>query len=251
MVIGCSEDSDSPSTINPTSGHLVVRLTDAPTAYDEINITFTELNVNHENDWYSILLDSAMTVDILQWNNGQSIVLGEGDLPPGAVKEVRLIIDRATIVVNGTEYPMDIPSGAASGLKVKVQPELVIEAGATYVLVLDFDAQKSVVTTGPPHNPKGYKLNPVIRAIAEATTGSISGTVTNPDAYAVAVAVDSNGTDIGSTVADSLTGAFMIGFLPAGTYSVEVEDTLGRSSTTAGVLVEVGKNSDIGSVTLH
>jgi TRAP-type uncharacterized transport system fused permease subunit len=82
-------------------------------------------------------------------------------------------------------------------------------------------------------------------------SGSISGTVTNPDAYALAVAVDSNGTDIGSSVADSVTGAFTIGFLSAGTYTVEIEDTLGRTSSTNGVLIEIGKNTDIGSVTLQ
>jgi len=77
-----------------------------------------------------------------------------------------------------------LPSGAQTGLKLLA--DFTVNAGSTYELILDFDAQRSVVTTGPANNPTGYLLNPTIRVEEKALTGSISGMLTNPENNPVA-----------------------------------------------------------------
>ncbi|NIV11174.1 MAG: DUF4382 domain-containing protein, partial [Aliifodinibius sp.] len=55
--------------------------------------------------------------------------------------------------------------------------QFTITEGSTYELVVDFDVNRSIVITGPPHNP-GYKLKPHLRVMPLAVSGSISGTIT-------------------------------------------------------------------------
>ena len=60
-----------------------------------------------------------------------------------------------TVVVGGVSYPLTIPSGSESGLKIKVSKKL----NATLeTLVIDFDAALSINL-----EPGGYKLRPVLR----------------------------------------------------------------------------------------
>ncbi len=93
-------------------------------------------------------------------------------------------------------------------------------------------------------------LNPVVRIIATAQSGSIKGTVTNygnlPIAYAIA------GSDtVTSTRVSDLDGKFTLGFLPVGTYTVAISDTLGKTFVDPSVAVTVNLVTNIGSVTLQ
>jgi uncharacterized protein DUF4382 len=241
LVNACSDDD---STSPATTGTLVVRLTDAPVTYDEINITFSEIAVSMNGGWVSLPLATSETINLLEWNNGNSIVIGQADISPGKVTQIRLLIEDATIVVDGTTHPLEIPSGMQSGLKLNAKFDIVV--GITYELVLDFNAEKSVVETG---NGK-YKLQPVIRVQAVANTGSFSGIVSNPDENPIARAFDSNNVEITSTPPDASTGAFKLSFLTPGTYKVVIEDDLGRSYTQDGIDVVAGEDTDIGTVIL-
>jgi len=69
---------------------------------------------------------------------------------------VRLILgDSNSIKVNDTTFPLSIPSGAESGLKIKVNQPL--EPFQT--LIVDFDAGLSVNQI----DSSTYKLNPVLK----------------------------------------------------------------------------------------
>lgn len=249
LVTACSDDdSDSPNNTT-TEGRLAIRMTDAPAVYDEINVTFSEIQVHHNDAWVSMGLSAPVTINLLEWNNGKSILLVEKDIGPGKVTQIRLMVDDANIVVAGIQHPMDIPSGAQTGLKINTNFD--IEAGNAYVLVLDFDAQKSVVVMGPPTNPNGYKLQPVIRAVPLEATGSISGVASPSTDMPMARAMNSGGAEVTTSIADPATGAFTLGFLTAGDYTVIVEDTAGRVYTQSNVTVTVGNDTDIGTVTLQ
>ncbi len=117
--------------------------------------------------------------------------------------QIRLKIENANIVYKGTTFPMNVPSGATSGLKLG--PQFKVESGSSYELVIHFDAGRSIVTTGPRKNPNGFKLKPHIRVIPLAKTGSISGRVTNPQHLAIAYAIQGSDTLTSSNV-DILNG---------------------------------------------
>lgn len=147
------------------------------------------------------------------------MILGQDQVPVGHYTQVRLKIKAAEIVVDNETFPLDVPSGAQSGLKLGLN--FTINPGSTYELVLDFDACKSLVTAGPKNDPKGYKLKPHIRVISKAVSGSITGTVTNPNDLPIAYAIQNSDTTT-STSVDILSGFFMLSFLPEGSYTVSI-----------------------------
>jgi hypothetical protein len=151
-------------------------------------------------------------------------------------------------VLNGQSYPLDVPSGAQSGLKLLTKFDII--AGSTYDLVIDFDAERSIVVTGPRQRPNGFKLKPVLRVAAMALTGSISGTVTNPADLPVAYAI-SDADTVTSSPVDGTSGLFRLAFLAPGSYAVSISDTLNKTFTQANVPVTAGQDNSLGQITLQ
>ncbi|MGH7455219.1 MAG: DUF4382 domain-containing protein [bacterium] len=242
--LGCDKKATDPES---GKGILRIYLTDAGGLYDAVNITFTEVSAHIDGQWVT-LSNQTRTVNLLEWNNGKTLMLGQAEVEAGKYTQIRLKIAGAEIVLNGQTYPLDVPSGAQSGLKLLTKFE--IAAGSTYDLVIDFDAERSIVVTGPRQRPNGFKLKPVLRVAAMALTGSISGTVTNPADLPVAYAIAGADTVTSSPV-NGTTGFFRLAFLPPGSYTVSVSDTLNKAFTQSGVTVIAGQDNSLGQVTLQ
>ncbi len=84
------------------------------------------------------------------------LFISEGTFPTGKVKEIRLVLGNDnSIKVGGNTYPLTVPSGSESGLKLKIDKNI---SGPIDSLVIDFDAALSV------HEEQdGYKLRPVLK----------------------------------------------------------------------------------------
>ena len=241
----CENEPTEPSEKN---GTIIVLLTDAPAIFDSVNITFSEISAHLDSDWVIIDLQKDSTVNLLDWTNGKSVILGQSEVPVGRYTQVRLKIKAAEIMVDEQTFPLDVPSGAQSGLKLGLN--FTIDPGVIYELVLDFDVNKSIVTNGPKKDPKSYKLKPHIRVISKAISGAISGTVTNPKDEPIAYALQNSDTTT-SALVDTLSGFFMLSFLPEGSYTVSIEDTTGRKFNQDNVNVTIGKTNDLGNITLQ
>ena len=99
---------------------------------------------------------NAAVYNLLKLQNGVDTLLASGTVQTGTLKEIRLILGtNNTVVVGGTSFPLTIPSGEESGLKIKVGKN--VSAGLDS-LVVDFDAALSIKS-----EPGGYKLRPVLR----------------------------------------------------------------------------------------
>ena len=150
----CSKDSSS----STGTSNLQVRLTDAPVAYDSVNVDIREVRVNLRNDsagWVT-LNTMAGVYNLLGLQNGVDTLLATGTVQAGTVQELRFILGpNNTVVVGGVSFPFTIPSGSESGLKIKVGKN--INAGLDSLLV-DFDAALSIKLEGG-----SYKLRPVLR----------------------------------------------------------------------------------------
>ncbi|MCU0644020.1 MAG: DUF4382 domain-containing protein [bacterium] len=241
----CEKDPTEPSIEN---GTIIVHLTDAPADFDAVNITFSEIGAHIDSDWVTIDLQKDSTVNLLDWTNGKFMILGQSEVPAGHHTQVRLKIKAAEIIIDNETFPLEVPSGAQSGLKFGLN--FAIHPGSTYELVLDFDACKSIFTTGPKNDPKSYKLKPHIRVISKAVSGAISGTVTNPEDMPVAYGRQNSDTTTSATV-DTLNGFFMLSFLPEGSYTVSIEDTAGKAFHQENVTVNAGTTNDLGDITLQ
>lgn len=145
---------------NNSSGNsnLRVMLTDAPVAYDSVNIDIREVRVNLRNDsagWVSLNTNAAV-YNLLGLQNGVDTLLATGTVQAGTLQEIRFILGpNNTVVVGGVSFPLTVPSGAESGLKIKVGKN--ISAGIDSITV-DFDAALSIKL-----EPGGYKLRPVLK----------------------------------------------------------------------------------------
>jgi hypothetical protein len=135
-----------------------ILLTDNPTAYDEVNVEITGIQVNMRNDstgWVTLETEKGI-YNLLALQNGLTDTIAKGTIPDGVLKEVRFILgSNNTVKVNGEVKPLVIPSGSESGLKIKIDKDL----GETLnTFILDFDAALSIKEENG-----GYKLRPVIK----------------------------------------------------------------------------------------
>ncbi len=245
---GCKNDS-SMGPGGSGNGTLVVRLTDAPAAYNAIVIVVDSVRVHIDSadsvsGWYTISTSTAM-YDLLQFTGGRDTVIATGEIPTGYYSQLRLFINPSSyIVVDGVDLPLIVPSGAESGLKLNIQAS--IAAGTQYVVALDFDAGHSIVVTGAGR----YMLKPVIKVIATPSSGSLSGIVSPAAASPTIWAT--TGSDTSSTMSDT-SGFFKFKYLAPASYAVTFApaDTTFQDTTVNNVTVYAGQNTNLGTVTLH
>jgi hypothetical protein len=240
---GCSK-----STRTDSDGRITIYLTDKPADFDSVNIVVREISVHlaegDSSSGWMVICDTIQYFNLLELRNGAQVLFGDDQLEPGHYNQIRLkVTDGCNLVVEGNHYDLKIPSGYQSGIKINHQ--FWIEENETYELLLDFDAQKSIIEKGNGE----YQLKPVIRAIPMQTSGSISGTVNPEEAEAFALAspdtVSSSHTDI--------DGFFKLVGLPAGTYSVQIvpDDDAYADSTITDVVVVGGQTTNLGIIELR
>lgn len=246
LFLSCEKDSTQAGV---GTGTLTIYLTDTPTiaAFDSVNIIFSQVSAHIDSEWVTVQ-GSPVKANLKDLTNGNTIIFGSAEVPAGKYTQIRIKIDDAYVVLAGQEDPtaMTVPSGARTGLKLG--PEFTVTEGATYELVADFDASRSVVVTGPPGNPD-YQLKPYLRIIPVALSGSISGTVTNPE-NSPTVSAMQDGNTITTSIVDTDNGFFRLSFLPAGTYTVSIEDGTNSAEIT-DVVVVAGLEKHLGDITLQ
>src|SRR5215813_12714098 len=184
-LIGCSSGNSMSG-----NGTMRIRMTDkpGPDHVDAVNLVVTEVSVraeegtvagsdsdtvavSDEGGW-QVLSTTAKTYDLLTLQNGVFTTIGEGTLPAGTYTQIRLKLGAgSTIVVDGTTYPLKVPSGMQSGLKLN--GTFVVPPGGTTDVGLDFDASRSLHQTGNGQ----WMLKPVVRAFTMGTSGGGSGAI--------------------------------------------------------------------------
>ena len=241
LLHGCSDSEPA----SPQTGRLKLYITDAPMAgIEQVNITFSTVEVHLNGTWIAVT-SAPITVNLLEWNNGKIMVLGDTELGAGRYTQIRLSVSKSEIVKDGATLPLTIPSGDETGLKLVHGFD--ITAGTTSEIIMDFDVTKSVTKTGNGE----YKLKPTIRVVEKPLTGAITGVVSNPEAGLLATAIDASSTEVTNSIPDAVTGRFTLAFLPAGAYSVHVAGDGGKSVTKTNVSVTAGQSTDIGTVVLQ
>lgn len=164
FTVGCNNDDKETGM---STGTLNVRLIDAPAEYESVLVDVQGLKINvseeeEESGWQDLTLKTTGQIDLLTLTDGNSIWLAEEELPVGNIAQMRMILGpNNQIVVNGETHELETPSAQQSGLKFKIHA--TIEEGKTYLLYIDFDAEKSVVEKGN----GTYSLKPVITVKTE------------------------------------------------------------------------------------
>lgn len=196
-----------------------VRMTDAPGPYEKVNIDLQAVEVTGSNGQLVTLNTTAGIYNLLDFTNGLSTLIATSNLSDAQVGQIRLILGpNNTVVVRGITYPLSTPSAEQSGLKLLINQTL--QADIQNQILIDFDANASVIQTGN----GTYKLKPVLRTLVSAISGKINGNITPVGILAAVSATSTDNITYSSNVNN--LGFFQISGLPPGTYSFTITPLL-------------------------
>jgi hypothetical protein len=271
ILFSCEDNSETnseESTSVEGSAYVQFSLTDAPADFEAVLIDVVGLEYkidttasedestddpdpdeeedSENSEWYVADIEPAI-YDLLQLNNGESVMLDEDEVPAGTLTEIRLILgDNNNVVIGEDTISLFVPSGSSSGLKIKLNQK--IEDGGNYEVLIDFDAGMSIVERG-----RGdFLLKPVIRVSVDdmdddvEVTGSITGTVTPSDIASVIYAIDSEDDSVSTQPEDD--GSFILKMLEEGSFTISAvpSDSSGLQTVIVeDVVVEAGKTTDL------
>jgi hypothetical protein len=141
---------------------VTVKMVDAPGDFQQVNVEVLQVQVHHNGQGWINLPTVAGVYDLLTLQNDVSATLvNTGTLPSGQLQQLRLILgDENTVMVDSLYYPLATPSAQQSGLKINLNTNFA--PNTQYELVLDFDAEQSIVTQGN----GSYSLKPVIKVLS-------------------------------------------------------------------------------------
>ena len=243
LATSCTQINDSE---NGGKGKVVLSLTDAPfpvslvdkalVSIDKIEIRSTATvssttETTETSALFTVLYEGEpKEYDLLDLQNGITTELLSMDIEAGSYDLIRMHITEASVLLkDGADFDFKVPSGSASGLKIRITPNLVIESGVESEVILDFDVSKSFIAQGnlkAKNGVKGFIFKPVLRAVCQKYSGIVAGKVlktatTTPivEAHVQIIAAD---TVLSSALTDAAGNYSMIG-LPSGTYKVVCE----------------------------
>lgn len=218
-----------------------VRMTDAPGPYDAVYIDLQGVEITGNNGKAVLLNVNSGIYNLLNFTNGADTLISYGNLEDATVQQIRLILgSNNTVVIDGVNYPLSTPSAEQSGLKLQVHQTL--QQGVQYSVLLDFNANKSIVDLGNGN----YKLKPVIRTIETAINGAIKGKIM-PAGIIASVTATNSSISYSSNV--NAAGDFLIMGLPAGTYTFTVTPALPLIPVIQNnVVVTTGSVTNVGII---
>ncbi len=273
FLVGCKEKAQK------DAAHVTFKLTDAPTNFDALYIDVKGIEAHTQASGWVMMNSSVGSINILQYVNGQSTVIAEGDIPAGHIDQVRLLLgSNNSIVVNGQSQPISLAGSGAAGLTLNLDNQ--VQAGNNYSWTIDFDAAQSVVAAGS----ASFQLQPTLRLIVDAgSSGSVNGGGSGSVNGGIAIGGSGSGSgsvtvngDLGGSIAGSLgaagmasvcvsgsdgqsictitdlSGNFHIQAVAAGSYTVQIDPVVPLLSTKviSNVNVTAGQTTNLGLVVL-
>jgi len=277
VTVSCSDEDGK----DAKDGKVSIYITDAPiddANVDAVVIAINEIEMKGPDGWVTVKeFDTPFSLNILDYQNGESYFVTEEFIEAGTYTEVRLKLDANAEnddsgdvsgsyikYKDGTKQALFVPSGSTSGYKVKGQFTLP-EEGAVAV-TLDFDARRSIVKAG---NSGKFLLKPTVRLIANQEAAIINGHFAGFDQHAqvVVYAYEKDTYDQDEAIAgdedDALfpnavtsskvdaSGDFTLAFLAPGEYDLVVTSINSDGSfnevvqTQDDVTVSAGANIDL------
>ena len=181
----CTTENDDDFSGGNGTARMEIRLADAPTDFDEVNLDIRSISINstdnEEKGWRELSLLRPGIYNLLDFRNGVDTLLGVYDIPAGEIRQIKLNFGTDShTMLNGFKSVIFVPV-EENGERVIVKHKAQLTRDMTYRLWLDLDAARSLVASGlglyGPH-----KLEPVIRTYTDHSGGILEGIVLPPEA---------------------------------------------------------------------
>lgn len=244
VAVACYEDDSGPTTTQSPSATKVL-LTDAPFPFDtvdSVNVYVISVSVSTQADtggsadsmsWVTVTSPHRQ-INLLELQQGDTALLGAGDIPAGQYRAVRLILNGDSSSIRFKDGSLARVHWGGSGnqaIHAFVQAAVAVGAQGTDI-VIDFDVGRSFH-----YNDLGdgaFNFVPWIRAVNRAETGNIAGVVTGPGGAVNGATVSAWGGGpsnwyIYSTGVTDTGGHYRLAYLLPGTYIVGVDPPSGSS----------------------
>jgi uncharacterized protein YjdB len=243
--VGCYQDELGPSRFGTATQ---VLLTDAPFPFelvDRVEVYVVEVaastvadTVPGQQEWVTITTPRRR-FDLLAVQQAQTVLVGEGVLPAGDYRAVRLTVDGDSsrlVMRDGRDATVHWPVAGEFSTFALVEAPLAVTDSGTQI-VIDFDVGRSFAY--PLFNPAfDFLFVPHIRAVNAAATGSLTGVVQgdidgdgSPEPVENASVTVYRGDPaqpsfswwVAATGHSDQRGAYTVGFLLGGSYIVQVD----------------------------
>lgn len=154
LVVGATAiGAGCDSNVSAKEGTIEVRVTDAPPEYDiaTIDIVFDfvavhRVNGEDEGEWMTIqIVDGEFDLLQLQAEDLNGLLAQSTEDMTGRYTQLRIIIQSISVTLNGEG---EVPEILLPSEELKFNRPFEVTEGETTILLLDFDAAESIVTTG-------------------------------------------------------------------------------------------------------
>ena len=169
LMTSCSDSTSGTSTVS-------VLLTDAPidlSGVSAVNVTLTGVllqtagDANGGSAILPLVIDGDMVVNLLDYQDGQVLLIASGDVPVGDYARIRMLVSQAELVRDDDgdpETPDVVEPIFHPSNKVDVPVPFSLSGGENMEVTLDFDAALSVQVNHT-HGQHPYILRPVINVV--------------------------------------------------------------------------------------
>jgi hypothetical protein len=185
--------------------------------------------------------------NLLNLSNGTDTLLASGFTIAGKIKKIRLTLGtRNSVVVDSVNYPLSLWNNL-NRVTISVRGEDINQlTPGDLQLWLDFDAGRSIVRIANNH----FVLKPFLRIWVPAQTAAIKGRVLPERADALISAISNGDTLVAIPNGD---GRFKIRGIRGDTATLFINATANgyRDTTITNIILQRGREKDIGTVQLH
>lgn len=303
LLVGCGGGSSAvdgagvaPTDGTPTGGMLRVAVTDDPFPIEgvleaSVEIGRVEAHVQELDGWI-VLTEETFTINLVGLSNGIVEEIIDIAANPGTYDKFRFITgpgrvvldpEKATVadesrlqevtidgvVMDGYVFTVEdegvkFPSGPQTGIKVDVDPPVVVDTRLSGDLLLEFDLGRNFVFNGPTTHAPGVKrvlFTPSVKASNTTVNGSVTLVVNSDELLledpsddlplegAEVWLVDEVGAKVTQTFSDASGVAVLSA--PVGTYTLKADKFGFVEGTMPAVTIVLANLGDEGALALR
>ena len=158
------------STETMQQGKMTVHMTDAPGLYEQVNVEIVSVLAHYadssqgDSGWVELTTNAGI-YNLLELQNGlDTMLVDHDDVPIGKVTQLRLILGTQNNVMLLDSSYMDLQTSSQTNTGLKVNVNMDIDPAEDVEVLLDFDAEASIVVRGN----GSLLLKPVIKVLKES-----------------------------------------------------------------------------------